>query len=165
MIEVYEYGTWDKRWNQFVQQMSEYHDEFKYYSGHLDNRIAFVIYEDGRPVAIGEILKESMFRKGVAGLSYVSVAPDYKGRGYAKQLLQYIFDWVAEQGRWTTLSMSEYSVLGFYLLKPFIDELKKNFKLKFECNNEERPGYPFVDEQDNHHWPTSKQELLELMTK
>jgi GNAT superfamily N-acetyltransferase len=160
-IEVYDFsGEWAQEKEDIISEIESQSDNFKYWSGSLVQRILFVLRDGAEIAAIGEILNKSRYEE--VGICYVSVSKKHRGKKYGSQIISYIFKWIPLQDRWKKISMSEYSVMGFFLLKPTIDKLKKECPLDFHCYNELRPGYPFVDDDGKMHWASNEEEFEEL---
>lgn len=160
MVQVFEkydkelYAIWSK------QDGTKWKYGFK---NNYPNHIYFLLIKNGVVVAKCEILPSSGYNPDCIGLAYVDVHRDHFGNKYGTELLEFVFSWVAQQGRWSKISVSKYSILGFFFLKPTLDKIKENYPLKWECYNDQRAGYPYEDKNGKHHWPENVEELKNII--
>jgi len=111
---------------------------FKYFPGELFNTSSFkgerelyypMVKEGDKIVGVGE-LEKNPYEEGVFWIKFVSVDPEYQGKGYGRKLTEEVFRFAKERG--IKLEASSYSRDGWAKLKPLQNKLAKETGVDFQ---------------------------------
>ena len=87
------------------------------------NRATFFAFDDGNPVGMASFYQKEL--ENLGELIQVWIAPDYRGRGFAQQLLNTILEWASNENfEWAVASVQKNNVraINHYLKQGFSDE-------------------------------------------
>lgn len=123
-------GTFDPR---FLKKNDEREEVFKYFS-YSDFQVEpqnvkfFTIKINDVIIGIAHIRK-SKNKENTWFLSYLSIDPKHKNKGYASMLSEYMIKWFKDNN--INFETSSYSEEGYIKLKPLFKKLTKKYNVQF----------------------------------
>lgn len=99
--------------------------------------IFFVIEMDSIPVCVAHLAKDHDFSQKTASFRYqnpwkinfISTRLGFEGRGFAKTIIDEIFDWAGKKE--VTLLVSGYSQTGWKKIRPYIRKMSRQTDVPF----------------------------------
>jgi GNAT superfamily N-acetyltransferase len=111
---------------------------FEYFPGELFNTSSLrgerelyypIVKEGNKIIGVGE-LEKNPYEEGVFWIKFLSVDPEYQGKGYGRKLTEEVFRFAKERG--IKLEASSYSRDGWAKLKPLQNKLAKETGVDFQ---------------------------------
>ncbi len=137
-----DYGAVFDIWHKSFGDDKEYFDF--YWNNRFDGNM-YVIWADNKPVSMVSVLNAGVILDGEEiGAKYiyaVATHPDYRGRGYAKRIIDYIYE---RYGEPLILQAADNSLEKYYEKMGFVGAFSKS-DLKFERTDGETDGILFLD--------------------
>lgn len=93
-----------------------------------------LVKEEDKVVGLSQLLRSGFaVDRNVFWIQFLSVDPEYQGKGYSQKLIRKIFKFAQSKG--ITLENSSYSTEGNLKLKNSFQEIAKEFNVKFSENH------------------------------